>query len=207
MKRIPWISIASLTAVMLLGASIATLSPSPARADALTCVDDPPPDPTECPFCGETPSSIACGSARSCASPPRSSRAPCPERAPHRAPHAARPARGGCVSAREMAGAHGNRTHRPRCSRSPTGFEDRAAHQHRSAPARGAHSSRPSPGAQPRRRGNRARNRAGGRRVSGCSGAARSDAGSRRGPPSRPRCRPFHSSSRTSAPGCRRSNR
>ena len=43
MKRIPWISIASLTAVMLLGASIATLSPSPARADALTCVDDPPP--------------------------------------------------------------------------------------------------------------------------------------------------------------------
>ncbi|MFO1010143.1 MAG: hypothetical protein U1F29_08790 [Planctomycetota bacterium] len=55
MKRIPWISIASLTAVMLLGASIATLSPSPARADALTCVDDPPPDPTECPFCGGNP--------------------------------------------------------------------------------------------------------------------------------------------------------
>ena len=35
---------------------------------------------------------------------------------------------------RRLAGAHGNRTHRSRCSRNPTGFEGRAAHQHRSAP-------------------------------------------------------------------------
>ena len=40
-------------------------------------------------------------------------------------------------SANEMAEVHGNRTHRPRCSRGPTGFEDRAAHQHRSTPTGG----------------------------------------------------------------------
>ena len=38
---------------------------------------------------------------------------------------------------RGVAGAHGNRTHRSRCSRLPTGFEGRAAHQHRSTPVRG----------------------------------------------------------------------
>ena len=36
-----------------------------------------------------------------------------------------------------LAGVHGNRTHRSRCSRNPTGFEGRAAHQHRSTPVRG----------------------------------------------------------------------
>lgn len=40
----------------------------------------------------------------------------------------------GTPEGKEMAGVHGNRTHRGRLKTPPTGFEDQAAHQHRTTP-------------------------------------------------------------------------
>lgn len=55
MKTVPWISIAALAGVLTFALSIAPLGSTPARAATVVRVDEPPPDPAECPFCGGNP--------------------------------------------------------------------------------------------------------------------------------------------------------
>ncbi|MBK7876399.1 MAG: hypothetical protein IPJ77_11700 [Planctomycetes bacterium] len=50
-----WFSVAALACALTVGAAIAPFAPAPAQAAALVCVDDPPPDPADCPFCGGNP--------------------------------------------------------------------------------------------------------------------------------------------------------